>query len=152
MNGIYEAAALSFRFWFLIVGIIVLFGAAGISIREYREKKYVLSVAQRSIGYISIVSGPDEILAENIQLMQTNTIGRSRRVDIVFRDRSIEKAHSQVYMSDDGSVYVNRLGRGEVAVNGMTIDDSAVVYSGDIICFGNIVTELYLKEELQNDS
>lgn len=152
MNGIYEAAALSFRFWFLIVGIIVLLGAAGISIREYREKKYVLSVAQRSIGYISIISGPDEILGENIQLMQTNTIGRSRRVDILLRDRSIDKAHSQIYMTEEGDVSVNRLGKGEVTVNGLTIDDSAAVYSGDIICFGNIVTELHLKEVLQNDS
>lgn len=152
MNGIYEAAALSFRFWFLIVGIIVLLGAAGISIREYREKKYVLSVVQRSIGYISIISGPDEILGENIQLMQTNTIGRSRRVDIILRDRSIDKAHSQIYMTEEGDVCVNRLGKGEVTVNGLTIEDSAVVYSGDIICFGNIVTELHLKEVLQNDS
>lgn len=152
MNGIYEAAALSFRFWFLIVGIIVLLGAAGISIREYREKKYVLSVVQRSIGYISIISGPDEILGENIQLMQTNTIGRSRRVDIILRDRSIDKAHSQIYMTEEGDVCVNRLGKGEVTVNGLTIEDSDVVYSGDIICFGNIVTELHLKEVLQNDS
>jgi len=146
MNGIYEAAALGMRFWFLIAAVVVLLGAVGISINEFREKRYVLGVAQRSIGYLTVVSGPEALLGSNIQLMPRNTIGRSRRVDIILPDRSIDKAHSQVYLNRQGSVCVNRLGRGEVIVNGTPLAGTAAVYTGDIICFGNIVTELHVKE------
>jgi len=150
MNGIYEAAALGMRYWFLIAAIVVLLGAAGISLREFRDKRYVLGMAQVSIGYLNVMSGPDDILGTNIQLMPTNTIGRSRRVDIVLSDRSVDKAHSQIYLKRDGSVFVNRLGRGEVILNGTPVHGRAAVYTGDIICFGNIVTELYVKEGQTN--
>ena len=114
MNGIYEAAALGMRYWFLIAALVVLIGAAGISLREFRDKRYVLGMAQISIGYLHVVSGPEEVLGTNIQLMPTNTIGRSRRVDIVLGDRSVDKAHSQIYERRDGSVILNRLGRGRI--------------------------------------
>lgn len=94
---LYEAASLSMRYWFVVVIVIVLMGSIGISIKEYSQKRIVLGVAQASIGYLCVISGPEEILGENLQLMQENTIGRSRRVDIVFSDRSVDKAHSQVY-------------------------------------------------------
>jgi len=146
MNGFYEAAALGMRYWFIIAAGIVLLVAALLSVREYREKRLVLGVAQQSIGYLHIVSGPDEIQGENIPLMRQNTIGRSRRVDIVLRDRSIGKAHSQLYLREDGSVILSRLGRGEVSVNGAALQRSAAVYTGDMICLGNIVCELHVKE------
>ena len=146
MDGVYEAAALTLRFWFLIAAGIVLLGVTSISIKEYRDKRYVLGVAHSSIGYITIVSGPDDIMGQNIQLMNRNTIGRSRRVDIVLSDRSVDKAHSQVYLAEDGYVYVNCLGRGDVTVNGQLIGDVSPIYESDIVCFGNVVTRVHLKE------
>lgn len=144
--AVYEAAALAMRYWFLIAAAIVLLGVTGISVKEYREKRLVLGIAQSSIGYLNVISGPEDIIGENIQLMRENTIGRSRGVDIVLRDSSIAKAHSQVYMAGSG-IYVNRLGKGEVTVNGEDVFSQARIYSGDIICFGNIVTRFYIKEE-----
>lgn len=144
--AIYEAAALAMRFWFLIAGIIVLLGVTGISIKEYREKRFVLGIAQSSIGYMNIISGPEEVMSQNIQLMSKNTIGRSKRVDIVISDRSISKAHSQVYLTQDGAVIVNRLGRGEVSVNGKHVGRAMKVYDNDIVCFGNVVASIHLKE------
>lgn len=146
MGGIYEAAALGMRFWFLIVGILVLLGVTSISIKEYAEKRFVLRVAKNSIGYLHIVSGPEDVMDENLQLMRQNTIGRSRRVDILLRDSSVSKAHSQIYLADDGYIYVNRLGRGDVTVNGEYVSDTSAVYSGDVICFGNVVTRVHIKE------
>lgn len=143
--AMYEAAALAMRYWFLVAAAIVLLGVTGISIKEYRQKRFVLSLAHSSIGYLSVISGPEDIINENIQLMRENTIGRSRSVDIVLRDPSIAKAHSQVYMLD-GLVYVNKLGKGEVNVNGRSIKSTVAVYEGDVICFGNIVTRLHIKE------
>lgn len=144
--ALYDAAALAMRYWFLIAAAIVLLGVTGISIKEYREKRLVLSVAQSSIGYLNVISGPEDIINENIQLMRENTIGRSRGVDIVLRDPSIIKAHSQIYKTE-GGIFVNRLGNGEVAVNGEIIVSSVEVFGGDVICFGNIVTRLFIKEE-----
>ncbi|MGE5493828.1 MAG: FHA domain-containing protein [Burkholderiales bacterium] len=134
------------RYWFLAAAAIVLLSVTGISIKEYREKRLVLSVAQNSIGYIHVVSGPEDIFNANIQLMRENTIGKARNADIILKDPSIMKLHSQVY-SVDGDVYVNRLGKGEVTVNGLPISSPVRVTTGDIICFGNIVTRLHLKEE-----
>jgi hypothetical protein len=144
--AVYEAAALAMRYWFLIAAAIVLLGVTGISIKEYREKRFVLGIAQSSIGYLNVMSGPEDIAGENIQLMRENTIGRSGGVDIVFRDPSVIKAHSQIYKAG-GGIFVNRLGRGEVTVNGEDIVSSARIYDEDIICFGNIMTRFYIKEE-----
>ncbi len=146
MGGIYEAAALGMRFWFLIVGALVLLGVTSISIKEYTEKRYVLRVAKSSIGYLHVMSGPQDVIDENLQLMRQSTIGRSRRVDIMLRDGSVSKAHSQIYLADDGCVYINRLGRGDVTVNGKNVSDTSAVYSGDMICFGNVVTRIHIKE------
>ena len=146
MDGVYEATALTLRFWFLIAAGIVLLGVTSISIKEYRDKRYVLGVAHSSIGYMTIISGPDDIMGQNIQLMNKNTIGRSRRVDIVLNDRSVDKAHSQLYLAEDGTVYVNGLGRGDVTVNGHFISEASPIYEGDVVCFGNVVTRIHLKE------
>jgi hypothetical protein len=143
--AVYEAVSLGMRYWFLIAAAVVLLGVTGISIKEYRNKRLVLSVAHSSIGFLSVISGPEDIINENIQLMRENTIGKSRSADIMFRDPSISKAHSQIYMSG-GRFFVNRLSKGDVILNGMKVVSTAEVCDGDIICFGNIVTRLYIKE------
>ena len=116
MNGVYEAASLAMRYWFLIVGAIVLLGVTSISIKEYRDKRYVLGVAKSSIGYLAVVAGPEDIRGTRLQLMAQNTVGRSRRADVMLSDRSVEKAHAQIYLADDNGVYLTRLGAGEVTV------------------------------------
>ena len=78
--------------------------------------------------------------------MNQNTIGRSHGADIIFADRSVGKAHSQIYLSQDGTVMINRLGRGDVTVNGVSLDDSAPLKNRDIVCFGNVVAKVFLKE------
>ena len=146
MNGVYEAASLAMRYWFFIVGAIVLLGVTSISIKEYRDKRYVLGVAKNSIGYLSVVSGPDEIRGAKMQLMPQNTIGRSHRADIVISDRSVDKAHAQIYLAEDDVVYLSRLGNGEITVNGTRVENFAPVKSADIVCFGNIVVRVHLTE------
>ncbi|MBT3319586.1 MAG: FHA domain-containing protein [Clostridia bacterium] len=149
---LYEAASLAMRYWFVVVIVIVFFGAVVISVKEYRQKHFVLGVAQNSIGYLSILSGPDDVLGENLQLMQENTIGRSRRVDIVLADRSVNKAHSQVYLDEYGDVCINRLGDGEVTINGESLEDNALIFTDDIVCFGNVVTQVHIKEDDGDDT
>ena len=145
MDGIYAVAALAMRYWFLAAAAIVLLGVTGISIKEYSEKRFVLGIAKSSIGYLHVISGPEDIIDKNIQLMLENTIGRAKNVDIMLHDPSVSKAHSQVYMAD-GGVFINRLGRGEVVVNGIKVNSVAEVFDEDIVCFGNVVMRLHLKE------
>jgi len=146
MNPVYEAASLAMRYWFFIVGAIVLLGVTSISIKEYRDKRYVLSVAKSSIGYLAVIAGPDEFRGTRLQLMAQNTVGRSRRADVVLPDRSVEKAHAQIYLAEDNGIYLTRLGSGEITVNGMRVDEYVRLKTADIICFGNIVVRVYLKE------
>ena len=136
MSGLYEATALALRFWFLVVAVIIVLGVTSISIKEYRDKRMVLDVAQSSIGYLAIISGPDDVMGENVPLLDQNTIGRSRHADIIFADRSVDKAHSQIYLSEDGTV----------TVNGVSLDGSAPLKNRDIVCFGNVVAKVFLME------
>lgn len=147
MQGIYEATALALRFWFVVVAIIVLLGVTGISVKEYRDKRFVLGIAQNSIGYLRVISGPDDVIGENIQLTEKTVIGRSRRSDIVFADRSVDKSHSQIAKVLSGAVYLSRLGTGEVTVGGKSVDSRIRLYDGDVVCFGNVVTEVHIKED-----
>jgi predicted component of type VI protein secretion system len=64
----------------------------------------------------------------------------------VLPDRSVEKAHAQVYLADDDAVYVTRLGSGEVVLNGRRVGDFARLKNTDIVCFGSIVARVHLKE------
>jgi len=144
---LYEAFSLAMRYWFVIVILIVLIGSVGISVKEYRQKHFVLSLAHSSIGYLRVLSGPEDILGENIQLMHENTIGRSRRVDILLRDRSIDKVHCLIYKDETGDVYISRITQGDITINGVQLEDSAIVFTGDMICIGNVVTELHIKKE-----
>jgi hypothetical protein len=146
MDGLYTIASLAMRYWFIAAAAIVLIGVTGISVKEYRDKRYVLCVADSSIGYFHVVSGPPDIIDTNIQLMSDNTIGRSKHADIVLRDPSVYKVHSQLYSAYGGRVFVSRLGAGEVTVNGMEVKSLCQVYDGDMITMGNIVLRLYLKE------
>lgn len=147
MEGVFQVTALAMRFWFMIVAAIVLLGVTGISIKEYRDKRYVLDVAQSSIGYLYIVSGPEDVMEENITLLQSNTIGRARKCDIVLADRSIDKVHAQIDRALSGAVYLFRTGQGEVTVDGKSVERRARLYAGALVCFGNVVAEVYLKEE-----
>ncbi len=147
LETIYEAASIAMRYWFVAAGVIVLIGVIIISLREYREKSYVLSLAKSSIGYLSVISGPADVMGENIQLMQKNAIGRSRRCDIMFDERSLDKTHASIYRALSGAVYLSRSGKGEVTVNGRAIESRVRLHSKDTVCFGNVVTKVHLKEE-----
>lgn len=147
VEGIYEATALAMRYWFMIVGVIVLLGVTGLSVKEYRDKRFVLNLARSSIGFLSVLSGPDDVMGENVQLMDKNTIGRSRRCDIVLGDRSVNKVHAQITKPLSGRVYLGRLGGGGITLNGSDVGGRARLKSGDVVCFGNVVAEVHLKEE-----
>lgn len=147
MQGIYEAAALAMRYWFMVVAVIILLGVTGISIKEYRDKRYVMNVAQSSIGYLSVISGPEDVIGENIPLMEQNMLGRSKRCNILFADRSVDKEHAQIHKALSGAVYLERIGSGYVTVNGNSIKQRVRLYSMDIVCLGNVVTEVHLKED-----
>lgn len=147
MQGIYEAAALAMRYWFMVVAVIILLGMTGISIKEYKDKRYVLNVAQSSIGYLSVISGPRDVIGENIPLMEQNVLGRSRRCDIVIADRSVDKEHVQIKKALSGAVYLERLSSGDVTVGGRSIKNRERIYSMDIVCLGNVVIEVHLKED-----
>mgnify|MGYP000448173146 CR=1 FL=1 len=146
MNGLYEATALALRYWFIVVAVIIVLGVTSISIKEYRDKRMVLDVAQSSIGYLAVISGPEDVMGENVPLLEKNTIGRSRSADIMFADRSVDKAHSQIYQCEDGTVKLSRLGRGDVTVNGVNVQDNVPLRTQDTVCFGNVVAKVFLKE------
>lgn len=147
MQGIYEASALTMRYWFMGVAVIILLGVTAMSIKEYKDKRYVLNMAQSSIGYLSVLSGPNDIFGENMPLMAQNVLGRSRRCDIVLLDGSVKKEHARIHKALSGAVYIERTSPGDITVGGLNIKRRARINSMDIVCIGNVVTQVHLKED-----
>ena len=67
-------------------------------------------------------------------------------------DRSVDKAHSQIYRDEHGDVCINRLGDGEVTINGVPLEETALIFSDDVVCFGNVVAQVHIKEDTQDDT
>jgi hypothetical protein len=66
-----------------VVGVLV--ALIFISYKEYREKKYVKGAISKFFGYLEIVGGPEDFLGDRFGIRDQNTIGSSRKADIVIR-------------------------------------------------------------------
>ena len=59
----------------------------------------------------------------------------------------MDKVHCLIYKDAGADVNISRITEGDITINGIQLEDNAIVFTGDVICFGNVVTQLYIKEE-----
>jgi len=144
-SSLYEAASYIMRYWFVILVVLMLFGVILISIREYREKKYVMGMAGKYIGFIEILAGSPEYMHERYGLLNRNTIGRSKRADVCIPDSSLKRVHALLYFKN-GAAYINTLGTGEVLRNGHSVDKPRILNTGDVLTLGGVIIGVHLKE------
>ena len=149
MNEIHEVAAYAMRYWFLLLMALMLFAVVYISVKEYKQRKLVLSEAGKYMGYLEIAYGNDELVGINIAIEEKNSVGSSPKSDIFIDDSSVLKSHALLYLERD-RLLVSPLGEGAVHVNGRKALKPKRLKDGDIIEFGSIATILHLREEHDN--
>jgi len=155
-EAVYGTVAYVMRYWFFGLVCAILLGLILISIREYKNKKTVMGEVHRYIGYIEILCGPEDMVGTRIGLTAENTIGSSQRADIMIADRSVQRSHALIYLSEDGSLVLSPLGGGKTKINGRRAIRAHEIKTGDIVAFGNIEAYVYIKEleeaEAQDDA
>ena len=143
---IYEATSYILRYWFLVLIVLILLGVIVISLKEYGERKYVMGMAGKYIGYIEVLAGEEECVHCRYGLLPNNTIGRSRRADVSIPDRSLKRAHALLYVKN-GQAYINSLGAGHILKNGKKVIRPNKLKSGDVLTLGDVIACVHLKEE-----
>ena len=103
INSIYQILAIGLKYWFILVAIIMLWLIISTSRREYRERRSLLGQLGNYIGYLEIVGGLQGEKGTRIGISRENTIGSGKTVDIVIRDRSVEREHAFLYLKGNGS-------------------------------------------------
>lgn len=83
-----------------------------------------------------------------------NTVGRSRRSDVVLQSPTVSRSHAAFLRDDKGSWIVRNISKNELTVNGQALleQESAPVQDGDVISLGGVevtFTALTHQEELE---
>ena len=149
INSIYQILAIGLKYWFILVAIIMLWLIISTSRREYRERRSLLGQLGNYIGYLEIVGGLQGEKGTRIGISRENTIGSGKTVDIVIRDRSVEREHAFLYLKGN-ELILSPLIKGVTWINGRPATQAFAVSSGDLLSFGNVVTRLFLRPELED--
>ena len=149
-DAIYSTLAYVLRYWFVLLFVLMLIGLVLVSVKEFKEKKLVLTEVGRYIGYFEVTEGPEEMMGTRIGLTEENTIGSGKNSDIYFGDRSVAKNHAVLYMRDDKMI-LQPTGNGLVRINGRRAEKPHAVKPGDTLSFGAIEVEIIRKERSAED-
>lgn len=138
MNGlVYEAVSYAMRYWFIFVVVFILIALIYISYKEYTEKKNVKGAMRQYLGYLEIVGGPQEFIGDRFGIRDNNTIGSSRRCDIMLPDDSVLPNHARLY-SENGDLVLTPEKGGDTRINSRRATRSHRLKTGDVISIGHV--------------
>ncbi|MEF9863605.1 MAG: FHA domain-containing protein [Christensenellaceae bacterium] len=150
MGTAYEVVAYALRYWFIFVTLAILIAVIYISYKEYKEKQFVLGEIGRYGGYLEIVGGPAEFLGDRFGLTDENTIGSSKKSDIMIPDETILKAHALIYRQD-GELFLSPLDKAATMINGRRATTAHKLKTGDTLSFGDVDMRIYIKRTRISD-
>ena len=148
INSIYQILVIVMKYWFILLALVILRLVIKTSTREYKERKTLLGQLGQYLGYLEIVGGLEGEKGTRIGILRENSIGSGMTVDIVIRDRSVEREHAFLYLKDDRMILSPMITEA-TWINGRKVNQAYEVRSGDILTFGNVVTRLFLRPELE---
>ncbi len=70
------------------------------------------------------------------------TVGRDPDCDIAIVDQSISRRHAKMYVEQDSIRVVDLESKNGTYVNGKRLAESAAVRSGDLLCFGSVLSSI----------
>jgi len=126
----------------IVVGVLV--ALIFISYKEYREKKYVKGAISKFFGYLEIVGGPEDFLGDRFGIRDQNTIGSSRKADIVIPDDSVLKTHALMFWEKD-ELYILPTSKSNTKINGRKAINKHRIRTGDVISIGDVDFYVYIK-------
>lgn len=143
-EAMYEALAYAMRYWFIFIMLFILIAVIYVSVKEYRQRKFVMEEIGRYLGYLEIVGGDEEIIGLQYNVASENTIGRSKKSDIYIDDASVNKNHALLYKNKE-DFYITAIGKGVVLVNGRKASKDYTLKTGDIITLGEVELKIFIK-------
>ncbi len=146
----YEAVAYAMRYWFIFVVIGILIAVIYISYKDYREKKYVKGAMSNYFGYLEIVGGPQEFVGDRFGVRVQNTIGSSRKSDIMLPDDTVMKNHALLYM-DGEDLVLAPANRSDTQINGRRATTAHRLKTGDTLSIGDVDFAVYIKRTRLSD-
>ena len=147
MPAIYEAIAYGMRYWFILVVGVMLLGLVSISVSEYRKRKSVMGEISQYVGYMEIIYGDEDVLGTRIGIARDNIVGSARTADIYITHPSIQKNQCRIYMEDEAHMMLEPLKGGVTKINGRRCTTPHEIFTGDIVTFGDVDVEIYVREE-----
>ncbi len=136
-----------FRYWFLILTVLILAYMYLISIGEYKEKRTAIENLGRFFGYLEITDAEESIIGIRVGITEKNTIGSGSSSDIIIKADGIDKRHARIYRVGN-QFYIEPVNQNNVKINNRNIITSATeIYNGDYIEIGSIEMFLYLRNE-----
>ncbi len=145
----YEAVAYAMRYWFIFVVVGILIAVIYISYKEYKEKKYVKGTMSQYFGYLEIVGGPPEFLGDRFGVRRQNTIGSSRKSDIMLPDNTVQKNHALLYMKQEDLV-LEPTAKAATQINGRRATTAHRLKTGDVVSIGDVDFAVYIKRTRLN--
>jgi len=145
MNSvIFETVSYAMRYWFIAVVAVVLIALIYISYKEYNEKKYVKDTMSKFLGYLEIIGGPEEFIGDRFGVRDQNTIGSSRKSDIMLPDDTVLKTHALLYKEGE-DIVISPTSSSDTKINGRRASTKHRLKTGDVISIGDVDFALYLK-------
>lgn len=143
--GVYNAVAYVMRYWFILVIVAVLVTLIWASVSELRQRKNVMGEVGKYIGYLEIISGSKNSIGVRIGMMDENMVGSSRSADIIINHPSVKRTHAMLYKKDNALI-LTPLQKGHTLINGRRATRAHQLNSGDVISFGDVQAEVFLKK------
>ncbi|MEL7608227.1 MAG: FHA domain-containing protein [Bacillota bacterium] len=141
----YEIAALSMRYVFLVLVLLIVLQLVTRSVSEFRAlQRFRRQLRSASPGYLE-VHAPEDIRGERFALRRETTIGKARRCDIWIDAAGLAPVHAAIY-ERKGKVYLADYGsKNGVILNGVRMDKKdEQLFDGDRIGMGEMEFYLYL--------
>ncbi len=145
----YDIAALGMRYFFLAIIACLLILLILQSSREYRAiRRMKKSIRNISPGYLE-VREPKELAGECYVLRRENTIGKSKRSDIVVPLEDLSPTHALLYEKKDGLYVADCGAKSGILLNGERIGKrrEELLYEGDLLTMGTLTCFVHIYGE-----
>ena len=141
---VFETISYIMRYWFIFLTLLILAYMFLISIRDYRNKRNLMSDLGRFMGYLEVTDAEEDIVGIRVGITEDNLIGSGSSADIVINAEGIEKKHARLF-ENDGVFYLESYASTPMKVNGKVYSSQAPVKNGDYIEIGSIELYLFLR-------
>lgn len=149
----FDIVALGMRYFFLVLILYILIRLVQHSLKEYKIMQEIKQQARSaSPGYLEALS-PESYAGKKLVLQWENTIGSSKRCNICVELPDISPLHAGIYEKNNGLYLADYGGKEGVRINGERVGKrEELLYTQDVLQFGELICKLHLTGEEETDA